>query len=89
MGAPGGSLGGGAGAFGGRAGSALAPPILTLSLPPPPGPRLLFCPGASPTHRPRRLPAGPPSPSLPFPARRSAAPAAAAAPLPYCSAGSL
>lgn len=55
-GAPRGSPEGGAGAFGGRAGSALAPPILTLSLPSPPGPQLLFCPGASPTRRPRRPP---------------------------------
>lgn len=63
MGSPGGNPEGGAGAFGGRAGSGLAPPILTPSLPSPPGPRLLFCPGASPHPPPSPFP--PPVPPPP------------------------
>lgn len=49
---------------------------LPLSLPSPPGPRLLFCPGASPTHRPRR----PPSPHPPAPPRVPPSPARRGAP---------
>lgn len=92
-GRPGTTRGGETGAFGGRAGSGLAPPILTLSFPSPPGPRLLFCPSACPLHtpNPRRPPPLPPpaGASLSCPARRSVDPAAVAAPLPYCLAGSL